>query len=79
MANTFRKGDVVEIKYQSGKDKNGNPVIKTLDGAEVLSCEGNHLKVGYRVVPNTAEDGVDFVERSFDMSSPDFVGAHCVK
>jgi hypothetical protein len=79
MANTFRKGDIVEIKYQGGSDNNGKPIIKTLEGAEVLSCDGNHLKVGYRVVPNSPTGEVDFIERSFDMSSPDFVGAQCVK
>ena len=79
MENTFKKGDIVSIKYRSGLDKSGKPAFKTLERAEVLSCDGNHLKVGYRVVPNTVADGVDFVERSFDMSSPDFVGAHCDK
>ena len=75
----FKKGDIVSVNYRDGYDKNGQPIIKTIERAEVLGCEGDYLKLGYRQVPNNWKDGVNFVELDFDMRSAEIIMSQCVR
>lgn len=71
----FRKGDIVSVTYREGYDRKGQPVYKTLERAEVLSCDGDRLDVGYRDTSSAKE--VRFVELSFDMKASDILIKEC--
>jgi len=73
----FRKGDIVSVTYRSGWDKNGQPILKNLERAEVLGCAGDRLDVGYRDA--SSKDEVRFVELSFDMRNSDILIKECIR
>ncbi len=73
----FRKGDIVSITYRSGFDKNGKPLMASLERAEVLSCDGDRLDVGYR--DTSSKDEVRFVELSFNMKNSDLLVKECAR
>ena len=74
--NRFRTGDIVSVTYRDGFDKSGKPILKTLDRAEVLSCDGKHLDVGYRDASSL--DEVRFIELKFDMGDSDLLVKSCM-
>ena len=73
----FRKGDIVSVTFRSGSDRTGKSVLKTLENAEVLSCDGNRLDVGYRDASSLNE--VKFVKVSFDMKDSDLLVRECIR
>jgi hypothetical protein len=73
----FRPGDIVSVTYRQGYTSEGKPILKTLERAEVLGCEGNRLNVGYRDASSL--DEVLFVELSFDMKDSDLLVKECVR
>jgi hypothetical protein len=73
----FREGDIVSVTYRSGSDRTGKPVLKTLENAEVLSCDSNRLVVGYRDASSLKE--VKYVKLSFDMKDSDLLVKECIR
>jgi hypothetical protein len=73
----FRKGDIVSVTYRDGYDAQDRPVLKTLERAEVLSCDGERLDVGYRDA--SSADEVRFVELSFNMKDSDLLVKECAR
>lgn len=72
----LKKGDVVSVAYRKGFDKEGSPIIDTLDRCEVQEYSGGILRVTCRVVGKSADgrDQVEIHEVTFNVNSPDFVG-----
>ena len=71
----LKKGDVVSVSYRKGYDKQGNPVMETLDRCVVDEINGSNIKVSCRVI-GQADDGQDQVEThtmNFNVNSPDFI------
>jgi hypothetical protein len=46
----FNKGDIISISFRNGYDKHDNPIIETLERAEVLEFSDDWLSVAVRNV-----------------------------
>ena len=74
--NTLKKGDIISITFRNGVDAEGNPVLTTLDRAEVLGCSGGKLQIAYRDLDKSHSDAeLDLLE--FDIHNSDIVTQQC--
>ncbi|ADJ26250.1 conserved hypothetical protein [Dehalogenimonas lykanthroporepellens BL-DC-9] len=72
----LKKGDRVSISFRTGKDTSGNYIIDTLPDAEVEEYTGSILRVRtFEQVPGPKGDEVEIKHFTFDVNSPEFVGA----
>ncbi|MGI2335619.1 MAG: hypothetical protein ACRKGH_03120 [Dehalogenimonas sp.] len=72
----LKKGDRISISYRTGKDTKGNYIIETLTDAEVEEYIGSVLRVRtFEQVPGPKGDEVEIKHFTFDVNSPEFVGA----
>ena len=72
----LKKGDHVSISYRVGKDEKGNYILETLNDAEVEEYSGSMLRVRIiEPVKSPAGEEVETKHYTFDINSPDFVGA----
>ncbi|MEN8614806.1 hypothetical protein ABFB09_05945 [Dehalogenimonas sp. THU2] len=72
----LKKGDRVSISYRAGKDARGNYILETLNDAEVEEYTGSILRVRtFDQVPGPHGDEVEIKHFTFDVNSPEFVGA----
>jgi hypothetical protein len=60
----FNKGDIVSITFRNGYDKRGNPILDTLDRAEVLEFSDDWLSVAVRNVL-TSDGSVELDKLTF--------------
>jgi hypothetical protein len=60
----FNKGDIISISFRNGYDKQDNPIIETLERAEVLEFSDDWLSVAVRNVL-TSDGSVELDELIF--------------
>ena len=73
---TYKKGDILSITFRNGLDRDGKPIIMTIDRAEVLGCAGGKLQVIYRDVDKSHSD-VEIDRLVFNISTSDILMKQC--
>ncbi|MFH1232188.1 MAG: hypothetical protein V1709_11910 [Planctomycetota bacterium] len=68
----FKTGDIVSLTFRNGYDKNGNPILETLDRVEVLGYSDDWLQVSFRNV-NTPDGSVELEKLSFRIKKSDIL------
>ena len=72
----YRKGDILSITFRNGYDCNGNPIMMTIERAEVLGCGNGRLQVTYRDVCDCHSD-VEIDKIVFDISTSELLMKQC--
>ena len=68
----FKTGDIVSLTFRNGYDKNGNPILETLDRVEVLGYSDKWLHLSFRNV-NTPDGSVELEKLSFRIKKSDIL------
>ena len=69
-------GEHVSVTYRTGQNEHGNFILETLEHCEVVECDGSILKVRtLQHIKGTDGGEIGTREYSFDVNSPEFVGA----
>jgi len=66
----FNKGDIVSLTFRNGYDKNGNPILETLERVEVLGYSDDWLQVSFRNV-NTPDGSIELEKLAFRLRLSD--------
>jgi hypothetical protein len=72
----FKKGDILSITFRNGYDSQGNPIMMTIDRAEVLDCGNGLLQVAYRDVDSSHSD-VEIDRIVFNISTSETLMDQC--
>ena len=73
---TYKKGDILSITFRNGVDREGKPVMMTIERAEVLGCANGRLQVTYRDVDKSHSD-VEIERIVFDISTSEVLMKQC--
>ena len=72
----YKKGDILSITFRNGYDRDGKPVLMTLERAEVLGYADGRLQVTYRDLDRSHED-VEIDRIVFNISTSDILMKQC--
>ncbi len=72
----YKKGDILSITFRNGYDRDGKPVLMTLERAEVLGYADGRLQVTYRDL-DESHDGVEINRIVFNIQTSDVLMGQC--
>jgi len=72
----YKKGDILSITFRNGYDRNGKPLMLTLERAEVLDYTDGLLQVAYRDLDESHND-VEIDKIVFNIRTSDMLMRQC--
>lgn len=72
----YKKGDILSITFRNGYDRDGKPIMMTIERAEVLDCAGGLLQVTFRDVDEHHKD-VEINKITFNIKTSDVLMNQC--